>query len=95
LQGIAAEVQSGSAINYAASELGAAGVVPLTIGGAAAPDCDVATLGSLLQGGWPDPAYTVATGATACGGVAGTVFTCSITHADATGPVTVSLICTG
>lgn len=95
LQGIAAEIASASAINYAAFVLNTGTHIALTNGGAAAPDCDQATLEDLLQGGWPDVAYTVAVGATACGGVPGTPFTCGIDHADATAPVTVTLICTG
>ena len=94
LKGIAAEISSASAINYAASVLGTGTSIALTNGGAAAPDCDTATLGSLLQAGWPDASYTVLVGAGACG-TPGNTFTCNIHHDDATADVAVSLICTG
>jgi prepilin-type N-terminal cleavage/methylation domain-containing protein len=90
-QGVAAELSSGSAINYAASQLGTAGSTPIT----GTVDCttDVA---ALLQGGLPAGVTLADSGTMACGGVAGTVVSCTVTHADGTAAnATASILCTG
>jgi prepilin-type N-terminal cleavage/methylation domain-containing protein len=93
IQGVSAELSSAAVINFASSRAGGA-FTPLIAGGGAAPDCDTATMGLLLQAGWP-AGYTVAIGAGACG-TPGNSFTCTISHTDAgVTSRTATLLCTG
>jgi MSHA pilin protein MshA len=89
-QGIAAELSSGAAINYAASQLGGAAVA---VSGTF--DC-AATADDLLQTQATPANVTIADGAdVVCTGPGDTVV-CTITHASGTAAnATATLICTG
>ncbi|MDH3713105.1 MAG: type II secretion system GspH family protein [Gammaproteobacteria bacterium] len=92
LQGVTSEIQSASAINYAAAVIpGGAPAVALT---AAANDC-TAILPALMQNGAMPTGYTtagvLAPACAATGGATG----CVVTQTATTNTSTVSLLCTG
>ncbi|GIX22269.1 MAG: hypothetical protein KatS3mg121_1052 [Gammaproteobacteria bacterium] len=90
-QGVAAELTSGSAINYAVAAAG--GSPAVTISGAAVDCATVAP--NLLQTG-ALPANVTVTGTVNCSSGAGTTGTCTVTHADGTTTnATATLYCTG
>ncbi len=78
VEGVAGAVSSASAINFAASRVGAT-VTPATLNGTAATVCTAGNLGTLLTSGLPT-GYTVAAatgGEASC--TAGQPMTCTIT----------------
>lgn len=89
-QGVAAELSSGSAINYAAFSTGVAGTTAIGTGGTV--DC-TADVGGLLQAGIPAD-ITMADGAdVTCGSIGDTV-TCNVTHDSGTTTASATIICT-
>lgn len=91
VDGVAAELGSASAINYAAGQVGTAAV---SITGAAY-DCTTATA-LLQQGALPNADY-VLSGTIDCTAGAGTAGTCTLTYTPSSVAYTASatLICTG
>jgi len=97
VQGVAGAVSSGASINYGAY-VATSGAKGSAVTGS---PCANATIGPLLTGGVFPPTgggvtYSVS-GAGACGGVAGTVISCTITgtKGSVTQSATASVICTG
>lgn len=97
VSGVAGAVSSGASINYGAY-VATSGTKGSAVTGS---PCSNATIGSLLTGGVFPPTgggvtYSVS-GAGACGGVAGTVVSCTITgvKGSVTKSATASVICTG
>jgi prepilin-type N-terminal cleavage/methylation domain-containing protein len=91
-QGVAAELSSASAINYAASRLPSGAAVAIT----GTVDCTADVLPLLQSGALPANITLADSGAMACGGVAGTVVQCTVTHASGTATnATATIICTG
>lgn len=95
VDGVAAELGSASAINYAAGQVpGGASAVPIT---GAAYDCTTATA-LLQQNALPSTDYALSdTIDCAAGGGAGTAGTCTVTYTRGTSTftATANLICTG
>lgn len=104
IDGIASELSSSAAINFANSTLGNAGSVAIT--NTSAPDgataCGTALLGQLFaSGSTPGTGYTYTFGSsalpntnTACD-AAGDTYTCVVANAAATNSPTATIVCTG
>ena len=99
VQGVAAGVTSGAAINYGAHTANTANGIAIT-----SVDCSTATLGNLLTGGFPTAAsaggvtYTpTSAGGTCAAGAGGTTYACTITatKGGTTKSATATIICTG
>jgi prepilin-type N-terminal cleavage/methylation domain-containing protein len=89
-QGVAAELSSGSAINYAASQLGTAGTTPIT----GTIDCTTDVAG-LLQSGLPAN-VTLTDGADVACASAGDTIQCNVVHASGTAANGLAtILCTG
>jgi MSHA pilin protein MshA len=89
--GIAAEISSAAAINYAANIVNGGGVAM----DAGNDDCADASLAPLFQSGTFPVDFSSAAGAGSCT-AAGDVYTCTITDDDGLGAAaTASVICTG
>jgi MSHA pilin protein MshA len=93
-QGIAAEIQSSSAINYAKEAVDSAGTfTPITVDGTVT--CAVAA-GNLLTAGVPSGWTVNADAITGCGAPGNTTNNCTIVDDDATlGTLSINMICTG
>jgi prepilin-type N-terminal cleavage/methylation domain-containing protein len=92
-QGVAAEISSASAINYAASRLGGAAVAITGTVDCTATGAD--TVSDLLQSGLPANITLADSGGMACGG-AGSIVQCTVSHASGTAAdATATVICTG
>jgi prepilin-type N-terminal cleavage/methylation domain-containing protein len=89
-QGVAAELSSGSAINYASSQTGGASTA---ITGTV--DCTAATVPGLLQAGALPANVTLADGADVTCTGAGDTVQCTVSHASGTTSATATIICTG
>jgi len=89
--GVAAEISSAAAINYAANIVNGGGVAM----DAGNDDCTTAQLGALFQSGAFPNGHASAAGAGTCAAT-GDTYTCSITDAAGLGlAATATVICTG
>lgn len=89
--GVAAEISSAAAINYAANVVNGGGA-PMTSGN---DDCLVAQLAPLFQSGTFPAGHTSAAGAGVCG-AAGDTYTCTIGDTGTLGTTaTATVVCTG
>ena len=92
--GVAAEISSAAAINYAARVIDPAGLAGDTLN-SGNDDCTTAQLGVLFQSGAFPNGHTSAADVGACAG-AGDTYTCSITDTRGLGlAATATVICTG
>jgi MSHA pilin protein MshA len=90
--GVAGELGSASAINYAAFQTGVATASDVDSGSV----CDVANADMqnlMQQGGFPTQ-ITLAAGADTCG-ASGEVMTCLVSHSNGDTAATATLLCTG
>jgi prepilin-type N-terminal cleavage/methylation domain-containing protein len=86
-QGVAAELSSGSVINYASNKAGGASTaITGTI------DCTDGTVDALLQSGLPDDITLADGGTVIC--VAGGSVECTVSHDDGTTSATATILCT-
>ncbi len=101
--GIAAEITSASAVNYAASLLGSNAVtIDDTTATAAdvieadglATGCSATELGYLVETGWPGGVTPNVDNSSVACAAAGDTYTCLINHDDG-GSATATIICTG
>ncbi len=104
--GIAAEITSASAVNYAASVLGS-NAVTIDAGTTAGLDvivgntttgCSTTELGYLLEAGWPTgvsvPSASTGSSVSCAIDGAGSTYSCTIDHDDG-GSATATIVCTG
>jgi len=85
--GLAAELSSAAAINFAATTLGTSGVTVTA-------SCATADLQNLLNSGsWPSTDFTVGAISGDCTGGDGSTFICPISHTDTTDTYNATLIC--
>jgi MSHA pilin protein MshA len=89
--GVAAEISSAAAINYAANIVNGGGVAMT----GANDDCATGSLAGLFQSGTFPTGYSSAAGAGSCA-AAGDTYTCTITDTAALGvAATATVVCTG
>lgn len=89
--GVAAEISSAAAINYAASVVNGGGVAMTS----ANDDCAAGSLAGLFQSGTFPAGHASAAGAGACT-AAGDTYTCTISDTGALGTnATATVVCTG
>ena len=89
--GVAAEISSAAAINYAANIVNGGGVAMTS----ANDECATGSLGVLFQSGAFPTGYTSAAGAGACT-AAGDTYTCTISDTAGLGAnATATVVCTG
>ncbi len=92
LDGIASEISSAAAINYAAFVVNGGGTAMTS----ANDDCSAANLGPLFQSGSFPSGYTPSTPSTTCSAI-GSTYTCDIDDDAAVASITgtATIICTG
>ncbi len=100
VSGIAAEITSASAVNYAASILGNNDVTVRSSGANINADtttgCSATELGFLLLNDFPTANFsTTNDGSSAACAAAGGSFTCELQHTDSSTTATATIICTG
>jgi MSHA pilin protein MshA len=93
--GVASEISSAAAINYAARIVDPAGLAGVTMD-STNDDCSAASVGALFQSGvFPDARHNVAAGAGSCT-APGDTYTCAITADSGLGVgATATIVCTG